>query len=265
MDLELAGKRVLVTGSTSGIGKAIAARYLREGAVVYINGRSVERCAKAAADLAAANDAEGRALVAAADLSDAAQADALLARLEAEGVIDILINNTGIFEVKSFEEISDEEWIRYFNVNVLSAVRLCRTLLPTMIERDYGRIVNVSSECALKPLGQMVHYSVTKTALLSLSRALAELTKGKNVTVNSVLPGPTWTAGVQNYFDTLVKQVGKPVDELIRNYFAEQEPTSLLQRFVDVEEVADATVFLTSNRAMNGQGLRVEGGIIRAL
>ena len=265
MDLKLAGKRVLVTGSTSGIGKAIAARYLHEGAVVYINGRSVERCAEAAGGLAAANDAEGRALVAAGDLSDAAQADALLARLKTEGEIDILINNTGIFEVKAFEEISDEEWMQYFNVNVMSAVRLSRALLPAMLERDYGRIVNISSECAIKPLGQMVHYSVTKTALLSLSRALAELTKGKNVTVNSVLPGPTWTDGVQNYFDTLAEQDGKPVDELIRNYFADQEPTSLLQRFVDVEEVADATVFLTSNRAMNGQGLRVEGGIVRAL
>ena len=203
--------------------------------------------------------------MAAGDLSDAAQVDAVLARLKAEGEIDVLINNTGIFEVKAFEQINDEEWMQYFNVNVLSAVRLSRALLPAMLERDYGRIVNISSECAIKPLGQMVHYSVTKTALLSLSRALAELTKGKNVTVNSVLPGPTWTDGVQNYFDTLAEQDGKPVDELIRNYFADQEPTSLLQRFVDVEEVADATVFLTSNRAMNGQGLRVEGGIVRAL
>ena len=265
MDLKLAGKRVLVTGSTSGIGKAIAGRFLSEGAVVYINGRSVERCAEAAAELAAVKEAEGRALVAAGDLSDAAQADALLAHLEAEGGIDILVNNTGIFEVKAFEEITDEEWMRYFNVNVLSAVRLSRALLPGMLERDYGRIVNISSECAIKPLGQMVHYSVTKTALLSLSRALAELTKGRNVTVNSVLPGPTWTGGVQNYFDTLAEKEGKPVDELIHNYFTEQEPTSLLQRFVDVEEVADATVYLTSNRAMNGQGLRVEGGIVRAL
>jgi len=176
-----------------------------------------------------------------------------------------LINNTGIFEVKPFAEITDEEWTRYFNVNILSAVRLSRALLPAMLERDYGRIVNISSECAIKPLGQMVHYSVTKTALLSLSRALAELTKGKNVTVNSVLPGPTWTEGVENYFKTLAEDEGKPIDELTRNYFTEHEPTSLLQRFVDVAEVAEATVYLTSNRAMNGQGLRVEGGIIRAL
>jgi len=265
MDLQLQGKRVLVTGSTSGIGKKIAERFLAEGAIVYINGRNQARCLEVAAELAVQTDSEGRALAASADLSDAAQSDVLLADLEAQGGIDILINNTGIFEVKPFAEITDEEWTRYFNVNILSAVRLCRALLPDMLERDYGRIVNVSSECAIKPLGQMVHYSVTKTALLSLSRALAELTKGKNVTVNSVLPGPTWTDGVENYFDSLAEEEGKPIDELTRDYFADHEPTSLLQRFVDVSEVAEATVFLTSNRAMNGQGLRVEGGIIRSI
>jgi NAD(P)-dependent dehydrogenase (short-subunit alcohol dehydrogenase family) len=265
MDLQLQDKRVLVTGSTGGIGKKIAERYLAEGAIVYINGRNEARCRDVASELAARSGSTGSALAASADLSDAAQSDALLSELETQGGVDILINNTGIFEVKAFTEITDEEWMHYFNVNILSAVRLSRALLPTMLERNYGRIVNISSECAIKPLGQMVHYSVTKTALLSLSRALAELTKGKNVTVNSVLPGPTWTEGVKNYFDTLAEEEGKLVDELTKNYFADHEPTSLLQRFVDVSEVAEATVYLTSNRAMNGQGLRVEGGIIRAL
>ncbi|MCP3869209.1 MAG: SDR family oxidoreductase [Gammaproteobacteria bacterium] len=265
MNLQLQDKRVLVTGSTSGIGKNIAEKYLTEGAIVYINGRNEARCREVANELTDLTGAEGRALAAAADLSDSEQSDALLADLEAQGSIDILINNTGIFEVKPFVEITDEEWTRYFNVNILSAVRLSRALLPAMLERNYGRIVNISSECAVKPLGQMVHYSVTKTALLSLSRALAELTKGKNVTVNSVLPGPTWTEGVENYFQTLSEEEGKPIDELTRNYFADHEPSSLLQRFVDAVEVAEATVYLTSNRAMNGQGLRVEGGIIRAL
>jgi len=265
MDLQLQDKRVLVTGSTGGIGKKIAERYLAEGAIVYINGRNAARCRDIASELAARSGSTGSALTASADLSDAAQSDALLTELEAQGGVDILINNTGIFEVKPFAEITDEEWMHYFNVNILSAVRLSRALLPTMLERDYGRIVNISSECAIKPLGQMVHYSVTKTALLSLSRALSELTKGKNVTVNSVLPGPTWTEGVENYFNTLAEEEGKPVDELTKNYFADHEPTSLLQRFVDASEVAAATVYLTSNRAMNGQGLRVEGGIIRAL
>ena len=265
MDLELSGKRVLVTGSTSGIGKAIAAAYLNEGATVYINGRDADRCGIIADELAAQCHAEGRTKVAAADLSIGEQADKLIAQLKAEGGVDILINNTGIFEVKVFEEISDEEWMQYFNVNIMSAVRLSRALLPDMLARNYGRIVNISSECAIKPLGQMVHYSVTKTALLSLSRALSELTKGKNVTVNSVLPGPTWTGGVENYFDTLATKEGKTTEELISNYFADHEPTSLLQRFVSVDEVSKATVYLTSNRAMNGQSLRVEGGIIRAL
>ncbi|WP_028115344.1 SDR family NAD(P)-dependent oxidoreductase [Ferrimonas senticii] len=265
MDLKLNDKKVLVTGSTSGIGKAIAAAYLKEGAVVYINGRSQERCDAIAAELTQQFDAADRVKTAAADLADGVAADALVAKLQAEGGIDILINNTGIFEVKPFEQITDAEWMDYFNVNIMSAVRLSRALLPTMLENDFGRIVNISSECAIKPLGQMVHYSVTKTALLSLSRALSELTKGKNVTVNSVLPGPTWTEGVENYFDTLSVKEGKPAQTLIDNYFAEHEPTSLLQRFVSVEEVAEATVYLTSNRAMNGQSLRVEGGIIRAL
>ncbi len=265
MDLELQGKRVLVTGSTGGIGKAIATHYLNEGAVVIINGRDQARCDAVAAELASHCHAEGRALGMAADLADAAQCEVLVERLAEQGGVDILVNNTGIFEVKAFEAIEDHEWMHYFNVNVMSAVRLARALLPGMLERDYGRIVNVSSECGIKPLGQMVHYSVTKTALISLSRALAELTKGKNVTVNSVLPGPTWTDGVEHYFDTLSAKEGKPVAELTENYFADHEPTSLLQRFVDVNEVAKATVYLTSNRAMNGQALRVEGGIIRAL
>ncbi|TKB56589.1 SDR family NAD(P)-dependent oxidoreductase [Ferrimonas aestuarii] len=265
MQLNLENKRVLVSGSTAGIGRAVAKAYLNEGAEVIIHGRTLERCQEVADQLVQECAANGRVHAIAGDLSDAAQTDALLAKADELGGIDILINNTGIFEVKAFEEISDDEWMHYFNVNIMSAVRLSRSLLPKMQQRGFGRIVNISSECGIKPLGQMVHYSVTKTALISLSRALAELTKGQDVTVNSVLPGPTWTEGVENYFDTLSESEGKPVQELTDNYFTEHEPTSLLQRFVQVEEVANATVYLTSNRAMNGQSLRVEGGIIRAL
>ncbi|BDY03681.1 SDR family oxidoreductase [Ferrimonas sp. YFM] len=265
MQLQLENKRVLVTGSTAGIGRAIAEAYLAEGAEVIIHGRDQQRCDQLAVEIADKMSAVGRVFAVAGDLSDAEQTQALLAQCEQLGGIDILVNNTGIFEVKAFEAITDEEWLHYFNVNVMSAVRLSRALLPAMQARGYGRIINISSECGIKPLGQMVHYSVTKTALIALSRGLAELTKGQDVTVNSVLPGPTWTEGVENYFGTLSESEGKPVQELTDNYFSEHEPTSLLQRFVQVEEVAKATVFLSSNRAMNGQALRVEGGIIRAL
>ncbi|USD38310.1 MULTISPECIES: SDR family NAD(P)-dependent oxidoreductase [Ferrimonas] len=265
MQLQLENKRVLVTGSTAGIGHAIAKAYLKEGAQVLIHGRDQQRSQQVADRLADELQCEGRVFAVAADLADAAQAEQLLAQVQELGGVDILINNTGVFEVKAFEAIDDAEWMHYFNVNVMSAVRLARALLPQMQQRGYGRIVNIASECGIKPLGQMVHYSVTKTALISLSRALAELTKGQDVTVNSVLPGPTWTEGVENYFDTLSQSEGKPVAELTANYFTDHEPTSLLQRFVQVEEVANATVYLTSNRAMNGQALRVEGGIIRAL
>jgi len=176
-----------------------------------------------------------------------------------------LINNAGIFGVEDFFDIDDEEWLRYFQVNVMSVVRLCRAIMPSMLEHNYGRIINVSSEAAIKPLPQMIHYSMTKTSLVSLSRGMAELSKGSRVTVNSVLPGPTWTEGVEKYFDGLAAEEGKPPQELIDNYFAEHEPTSLLQRFVDVKEVAHAVVFLALNGAINGSAQRVEGGIVRSI
>ena len=147
----------------------------------------------------------------------------------------------------------------------MSIVRLCRTLMPSMLKNDTGRIINISSESAVKPLPQMIHYSMTKAAIVSLSRGLAELTKGSNVTVNSVLPGPTWTDGVESYFAELAIKEGKPVDEVISNYFGQHEPASLIQRFVDVDEVASAVVFLVTNGAANGSALRVEGGIIRSI
>jgi NAD(P)-dependent dehydrogenase (short-subunit alcohol dehydrogenase family) len=134
-----------------------------------------------------------------------------------------------------------------------------------MLDNSWGRIINVASEAAIKPLPQMIHYSMTKTALVSVARGLAELTKGSRVTVNSVLPGPTWTSGVEAYFDGLAVEEGKPAQELIENYFAEHEPTSLIQRFITVEEVAQATVFLAMNGAVNGSAQRVEGGIVRSI
>jgi NAD(P)-dependent dehydrogenase (short-subunit alcohol dehydrogenase family) len=179
--------------------------------------------------------------------------------------VGILVNNAGIFGAEDFFQISDEEWLRYFQVNIMSSVRLCRALMPSMLANNWGRIINVASEAAIKPLPQMIHYSMTKTALVSLARGMAELTKGSEVTVNSVLPGPTWTSGVETYFEGLAVEEGKPAQELIDNYFAEHEPTSLIQRFVSVEEVAHATAFLAMNGAINGSAQRVEGGIVRSI
>lgn len=247
-----------VSGSTQGIGLAIVRAFVDDGAKVVVHGRT-ERKTREAARLAGASAAVWG------DLSSAEGADEVLAQLEQIGVVDILINNAGIFSVEDFFTMPDEEWHRYYQTNVMSLVRLCRALLPGMLERDRGCIVNVSSEAAVKPLPQMIHYSMTKTAMLSISRGLAELTKGTSVRVNSLLPGPTWTGGVEEYFEGLAEQEGRPLQEVLGNYFQEHEPTSLIQRFAQVDEVADAALFLARNGAVNGSALRVEGGIIRSL
>ena len=200
-----------------------------------------------------------------ADLSKTADAEALHRFASELGPVDVLVNNVGIFSVKSFETLTDDEWLHYFNLNVLSAVRMTRLLLPEMLERGTGSVVNLASEAAVKPLPQMVHYSVTKTSMLGLTRGLAELTKGTQVRVNSVLPGPTWTEGVQAYFQGLAEQKREPLDSIVENYFKNDEPTSLIQRFVRPEEVAKMIVFVSSSMAANGAGYRIEGGIIRSI
>jgi len=247
MDLELDNKRVLITGSGAGIGKATAAAFLNEGADVVVHGLTKTEVDTCIDDLSALGNVTGLS----GDLADAKNASALL------------VNNVGIFTVKPFEELSDEDWMHIFNVNVLSAVRMTRTLMPAMLKRGAGSIVNMASEAGVKPLPQMIHYSVTKTAMLGLTRGLAELTKGTQVRVNSVLPGPTWTEGVQDYFEGLAKQKGEPLEEVIQNYFYADEPTSLIQRFVEADEVARTIVTLASNKAANGAAYRVEGGIVR--
>ena len=251
-------KLTLVTGSSKGIGKAIAEAFVDHGARVVVHGRDPDEVKHLCESIGAWSSVGG-------DLGTAEGCENVIGQLQKLGPVEVLVNNAGIFGVQDFFEIDDEEWLRYFQVNVMSAVRLCRTLLPSMLENDWGRIINVASEAAIKPLPQMVHYSMTKTALVSLSRGLAELTKGTHVTVNSVLPGPTWTAGVETYFDGLAADTGKPAKELIDNYFAEHEPTSLIQRFIEVEEVAQAVVFLAANGAVNGSAQRVEGGIVRSI
>lgn len=247
-----------VSGSTQGIGLAIARAFAEQGSRVVVHGRTEAKSRKAVEEAGASAAVWG-------DLSTGTGAGDVLTQLGQLGEVDVLVNNAGIFSVEDFFTLADEEWDRYYQINVMSLVRLCRGLMPGMLERNRGSIINVSSEAAIKPLPQMIHYSMTKTAMLSISRGLAELTKGTAVRVNSLLPGPTWTGGVEQYFEGLAEQEGRPLEDILSGYFREHEPTSLIQRFARVEEIADAAVFLASNGAVNGSSLRVEGGIIRAI
>ncbi len=261
MDLDLKDKRVLVTGSASGIGRATAEAFLREGAAVVVNGLTEAEVEAALARLAPLGPVRGLP----ADLSTAAGADALLAFAAEDGPVDILVNNVGIFSVKPFAELTDADWLHAFDVNVMSAVRMTRAILPAMLGRGSGAVVNLASEAGVKPLPQMIHYSVTKTAMIGLTRGLAELTQGTAVTVNAVLPGPTWTEGVEAYFRGLAAARGEAIDGIVESYFRNDEPTSLIQRFVEPREVARMIVFVAASPASNGAAYRIEGGIIRSI
>ena len=257
MNLQLENKTALVTGSTAGIGLAIATELAREGAQVIVNGRTQGR-------VDAAMKSSGAEQGIAADLSTEAGANALFARFPE---VDILINNLGIFEPKPFEEIPDEDWRRFFEVNVLSGVRLSRHYLGPMKRKNWGRIVFISSESALQPPVEMIHYGMTKTAQLAVSRGLAELTKGTAVTVNSVLPGPTASEGVTQYVDQLAKAQGSGRDQVEREFFQHARPSSLIQRFAEPEEVSALVALVCSPRAaaINGAALRVEGGVLQSI
>ncbi|MCA1062747.1 SDR family oxidoreductase [Rossellomorea sp. AcN35-11] len=263
MDLGLKNKLVLITGSTSGIGKETAKTFLKEGANVIINGRTQEKVDNVVRELSPLGTVYGIA----ADLSRMEESKKLFADIQQLGSLEVLVNNLAFFEVKDFADVTDEEWMHYFETNVLTAIRAARQFLPQMLERNSGRVINLASEAGVKPLAQMIPYSVTKTALISLSRGLAELTKGSNVTVNSVLPGPTWTEGVENYMKGAAEAEGEELSSFTENYFKNNEPTSLIQRFATVEEVASTIVYLASDKAsaINGSAQRVEGGIIRSL
>jgi NAD(P)-dependent dehydrogenase (short-subunit alcohol dehydrogenase family) len=263
MDLQLAGKSALVTGSTAGIGFAIAQGLAREGAQVLLNGRTQERVDTAVAAIKkkfADAEVEGFA----GDLSQATVADELL-KLYPE--IQILVNNLSIFEPKEFTAIADDDWRRFFEVNILSGVRLSRGYLPRMLKSDWGRIVFISSESALQIPAEMIHYGMTKTAQLAVARGLAELTAGSGVTVNSVLPGPTASEGVTEFVTSLAKQQNQSVEEFEHLFFEKVRPTSLLKRFESTEEVANMVVYVCSPLASgtNGSALRVDGGVVRAI
>lgn len=265
MDLELHGKRVLVSGSTAGIGFAIAEALAREGASVIVNGRSEERVAAAVAVLRRASsprDAEPRGV--AADLGTAAGCEQLV---RAVPDVDVLVNNLGIFEAKPFAQISDGDWLRFFEVNVLSGVRLSRAYLPGMLARNWGRILFISSESALQIPVEMIQYGMTKTAQLAVARGLAEMTVGTAVTVNSILPGPTRSEGVADFVSGLAAQQGKSAADVERDFFRSARPSSLLQRFEAPEEIAALAAFVASPRAsgVNGAALRVDGGVVRTI
>jgi NAD(P)-dependent dehydrogenase (short-subunit alcohol dehydrogenase family) len=263
MKIDLSGKTALVTGSSSGIGHAIAKGLAAAGADIVVNGRTQGKVDAAVATIAEAASS-GKVRGIAADVSTAAGCKALVAALPE---VDILVNNAGIFEPKGFFDIPDEDWSRFFDVNVMSGVRLSRAYMPGMLKRNWGRIVFISSESALNIPKEMIHYGMTKTAQLAVSRGLAEMTRGTAVTVNSILPGPTMSEGVEAFVKDLARQNGQSVEEAASQFVKQFRPTSLLQRFASVEEIANMVVYVSSKEASatNGAALRAEGGIVQTI
>jgi NAD(P)-dependent dehydrogenase (short-subunit alcohol dehydrogenase family) len=263
MDLGLKGKRSLVTGSTAGIGFAAARALAAEGAEVIINGRTQSRIDHALRQLQ--SEVPGaRVTGIALDLGSAAGCEALFRQLPD---VDVLVNNLGIFEPKPFEAIPDADWLRFFEVNVLSGVRLSRQYLPGMRARNWGRVVFVSSESGLQIPAEMIHYGMTKTAQLAVARGLAETLAGTGVTVNSVLPGPTASEGVGNFVASLAKSRGVDAATVEKEFFAIARPSSLIRRFATPQEVAAMIVYACSAQASatTGAALRVDGGVVRSI
>lgn len=263
MKIDLSGTTAIVTGSTGGIGLAIARGLAGAGASVVVNGRTQAKAdATAVAIVKAIPGAKVRGV--GADVSTAAGCVRLV---EAVPDADILINNAGIFEPKDFFDIPDEDWTRFFEVNVMSGVRLSRAYMPGMLKRNWGRIVFISSESAINVPKEMIHYGMTKTAQLTISRGLAEMTKGTAVTVNAVMPGPTLSEGVQTFVKDLAKQTGQSEKEAAAQFVKQHRGTSLIQRFATVDEIANMVVYVSSREAAvtNGAALRAEGGIIQTI
>ena len=259
MDYNLEGKLAFVTGSTKGIGKATAALLLREGADVIIHGRTPESVKRAKEDLPSAHTVVG-------DLRDRAAVEKIIEDVKTIGTVQILVNNAGIYESKAFQNITDEDWLRLFEVNVMSGVRLSRALLPPMLLLNWGRIIFVSSESAINIPKEMIHYGMTKTAQLAISRGLAELTKGTQVTVNTVAPGPTASEGVIDFVKGVAASQGKDQQAIEEEFFKTVRPTSLLQRFEDPMEIAQVVAFIASplSSAINGAVVRADGGVVKS-
>ena len=259
MDVQLTNKKALVTGSTAGIGYAIAKGLAKEGAHVIINGRKAEAIADAIKQIKETTGNENISGIVA-DFSKKEEIDHLLKEIDN---VDILVNNVGIFNQVDFEDITDEEWLEMFEINVMSGVRLSRHYFPKMLQKNEGRIIFISSESALNIPTEMVHYGFSKTAQLAISRGLARLSKGTNVTVNSVLPGPTMSRANANDLEQQAKENNTTQEAVIEDFFEKRRPTSLIQRFADAEEVANMVVYIASPlaAATNGAALRVDGGV----
>jgi NAD(P)-dependent dehydrogenase (short-subunit alcohol dehydrogenase family) len=262
MNLQLQNRRALVSGSSAGIGFAIAQLLATEGASVVVNGRSADRVEAAVNKIRAAG-AKSEITASTADLSTRAGVDAIVRQVPS---VDILINNLGIYGPKPFEEITDEEWLQIFEVNVMSGVRLSRAYLPGMKKRNWGRIIFISSESGICTPAEMIHYGMTKTAQLAISRGLAETTAGTGVTVNAVLPGPTRSEGVEQFVEELARSKNTDAAAIEKGFFESMRP-SLLKRFATPEEVANMVAYVASplSAATNGAALHVDGGSIRSI
>jgi NAD(P)-dependent dehydrogenase (short-subunit alcohol dehydrogenase family) len=263
MDFGLKGKSAVISGSTAGIGFAIASALAAEGAHVIVNGRTEARVASALQNL--------RQLVKNADVrgvpADLGTAKGVAAFLQQVPEADILVNNLGIFEIKPFLEIPDSDWLRFFEVNVLSGVRLSRYYLPGMLKKNWGRVIFISSESAQQIPVEMIHYGMTKTAQVAVARGLAESVAGTGVTVNSILAGPTASEGAAAFVDSMAKQQGVTKAEVEKQFFSTARPSSLLKRFETTEEVAAVVAFIASTQAtaINGSAVRAEGGVVQSI
>jgi len=257
MDLQLRGKTALVTGSTAGIGLAISGRLVAEGVEVVIAGRDQAKLDAAATELGAL----GKVRAVRADAATAEGAEALIAAVPD---VDILVNNLGIYEARAFADISDADWHRLFEINVVSGARLARHYFPRMLARDWGRVIFIASESGLLPPAEMIHYGMTKSAQLAISRGLAEHTRGTGVTVNSVLPGPTRSEGIVDFIRSVVDEKDAPEAEREAEFFTKLRPLSLIRRLIEADEIGATVAFLASPlaAATNGAAIRAEGGIV---